>query len=146
MALFTIILLIIIVIQYFTITIQLNHIKHQNHFLIIKQTKMAQTQEEAAQALANISAQLQKAKGEIVSKIQALTDAAANADSVEPALQTAIDNLAPIAQALDDIVPDAPADNQSDDGNTDAGSGDSSDSDTGSDGSAAGSGDATPAE
>lgn len=104
----TIILVFAIAFEYFTVTIGLDKIKNQNHFLIIKQTQMSQTQEEAAAQLANILAQLTKAKEEIVTKIQALIDAAANADSVAPALQTAIDDLAPIAQALDDIVPDAP--------------------------------------
>lgn len=108
MEILIIILLFVITFEYFTVIIQLEKIKHQNHFLIIKQISMSQTQEEAAAQLSALSDQLTKAKGEIVAKIQALTDAAAAADNVDPALQTAIDNLAPIAQQLDDIVPDAP--------------------------------------
>lgn len=78
--------------------------------LIIKNQKtIMATQEEAAQALQGINAQLAKANTEIQAKIQALTDAAANADNVSPALQAAIDDLLPAAQQLDDIVPDAPA-------------------------------------
>lgn len=105
---FIIILLLIVILQYFAIKNQLTKVKNQNHFLIIKTKNMSQTQEEAAQALAAVSAQLTKAKGEIVAKIQTLIDAAANAANVDPTLQAAIDDLAPIAQALDDIVPDPP--------------------------------------
>jgi len=64
------------------------------------------TQAEAAAQLAALKSQLTKATTEIKAKIQALVDAAANAANVDPGLQVAIDDLAPIGQALDDIVPD----------------------------------------
>ena len=64
------------------------------------------TQEEAAATLSALKDQLTKANGEIQAKIQALIDAANAADTVNPTLQAAIDDLKPAAQALDDIVPD----------------------------------------
>lgn len=74
----------------------------------IKEIMSAQT--DAAAVLVNIKTQLLKAKDEITTKIQTLIDAAgANSGTIDPALQAAIDDLAPIAQQLDDIVPDAPA-------------------------------------
>src|SRR4051812_3992320 len=75
-------------------------------FITIKQSKIMATQEEGAVQLGNILTQMQKANTEIQAKIQALVDAAANADTVNPTLQAAIDALVPAAQALDDIVPD----------------------------------------
>jgi len=78
---------------------QLSFIKKQN-------TKIMGAQSDAAQKLTDFTTQLGKAKTEILTKIQELQDAAANADNVSPELQTAIDNLTPAVQALDDIVPD----------------------------------------
>lgn len=69
--------------------------------------KIMASQAEDAQVLRDLLAQLQKANAEIQAKIQALVDAAANAP-VSTELQSAIDDLKPAAQALDDIVPDAP--------------------------------------
>jgi len=75
--------------------------------LNFKIDQMAKQQSEAAQELRDLRGQLSKANVEIQAKIQALIDAAAN-DTVSDELQTAIDDLKPAAQALDDIVPDAP--------------------------------------
>lgn len=69
---------------------------------------MAKTQAEDAQVLRDLKTQLAKANDEIQAKIQALIDAAGNAGNVSDELQAAIDDLKPAAQALDDIVPDAP--------------------------------------
>ena len=66
------------------------------------------TQAEAAAQLTALKDQLVKANGEIQAKIQALIDAANNAADVGPELAEAIEALKPAAQALDDIVPDAP--------------------------------------
>jgi len=63
-----------------------------------------------SQTLEQLVAQLTKAKGEIVGKIQALTDAVNNnQDNLSPESQAALANLQTLAQQLDDIVPDAPA-------------------------------------
>lgn len=64
-------------------------------------------QKEAAQELAAFKTQLVKANTEIQAKIQQLIDAAANTE-IDPELRAAIDELKPVAQALDDIVPDEP--------------------------------------
>lgn len=76
------------------------------YFIIQKLNEIMSTQEEAAAALRALKDQLVKANTEIQAKIQALIDAAGNADQVNPELQAAIDDLKPAAQALDDIVPD----------------------------------------
>lgn len=76
--------------------------------LILKNlNKMANTQAQDAQILRDLKTQLARANDEIQAKIQALIDAAASAP-VSDELQAAIDDLKPAAQALDDIVPEAP--------------------------------------
>ena len=63
-----------------------------------------------SQTLEQIVAQLTKAKGEIVGKIQALTDAVNNnQDNLSPESQAALADLQNLTQQFDDIVPDAPA-------------------------------------
>lgn len=62
---------------------------------------------ELGDALNTISTQLSKAKDEIVKRIVDLEAALANAPIPADA-QAAIDALKAQAQALDDIVPDAP--------------------------------------
>jgi uncharacterized protein YoxC len=63
-----------------------------------------------SQTLEAIVAQLSKAKGEIVGKIQTLTDSINNnQDTLSPESQQALSDLQTVAQQLDDIVPDAPA-------------------------------------
>lgn len=70
--------------------------------LIMKTADLAAT-------LQKIDDQLDKAKTEIVGQIQALKDALANAGTdVPPEAQAALDRLTTLAQALDDITPDAP--------------------------------------
>ena len=63
-------------------------------------------EQELAQQLTNLTAQLQKANTEIQAKITALTDAVNNAD-VPQAVTDALSGLTASAQVLDDIVPDA---------------------------------------
>lgn len=72
--------------------------------------KIMSDQDDAAVELAGFKDQLIKANAEIQAKIQALIDAAAGAPpgSLQPNLKQAIDDLKPVAQGLDDIVPDAP--------------------------------------
>jgi uncharacterized coiled-coil DUF342 family protein len=75
---------------------------------LIQGVKIMATQAEAIAELQALKDQLVKANTEIQNKIQTLVDAANNAGNVSPELQAAIDDLKPAAQALDDIVPDAP--------------------------------------
>jgi len=66
-----------------------------------------------SQTLDQVVAQITKAKGEIVAKIQELTDAVANnQDNLSPESQAKLTELQALAQQLDDIVPDAPAGEQ----------------------------------
>jgi ABC-type transporter Mla subunit MlaD len=73
-------------------------------------TKIMSEQDDAAAELAGFKDQLIKANAEIQAKIQALIDAAnqAPAGTLQPNLKAAIEDLKPVAQALDDIVPDQP--------------------------------------
>lgn len=71
--------------------------------------RIMSAQTDAADKLKGLKTQLTKVSEELTAKIQALTDAANNnSGSIDPALQTAIDDLQPIVDALDAIVPDAP--------------------------------------
>lgn len=58
-------------------------------------------QEQILAQLKAIGEQLTKAKDEITAALQ-------NAGTITPELQAALDGLANVAQALDDINPDAP--------------------------------------
>jgi methyl-accepting chemotaxis protein len=61
-----------------------------------------------SQTLDQIVQQITKAKGEIVAKIQELTDAVTNnQDNLSPESQQKLSELQALAQQLDDIVPDA---------------------------------------
>lgn len=63
---------------------------------------------ELATLLVGLSAQLQKAQGEIIAKIEALEKTLDAVELPDEALD-ALENLRSQAQVLDDIVPDAPA-------------------------------------
>jgi len=65
------------------------------------------TVNEVAATLVSVSNELAKARGEILGKIDELTAALANV-SLPPEAEAALTELAAQAQALDDIVPDAP--------------------------------------
>lgn len=84
----------------------LSDIRIDLHFLKLKTGVIMSEQTAAAQVLIDLKAQLLKAKGEITAKIQTLIDAAANAGQLDPALAAAVEDLKPVAQQLDDIVPD----------------------------------------
>ena len=62
-----------------------------------------------SEALAGVSDQLAKAKTEIVTKISDLETQLANSGNLSPEDQAAIDAVKAAAQALDDVVPDAPS-------------------------------------
>ncbi len=92
--------------------IQLEILEGKLDIVMATQAEDAAALKELKQGLTDVATQLSKATDEILAKIKALTDAAANAD-VNPELQAAIDDvkaagdaLKPVAQALDDVVPD----------------------------------------
>ena len=70
-------------------------------------TIMASQQEEADK-LNQLAIQLDKANTEIQNAIQQLKDALAAAGGTTPEVDAATANLTAKAQALDDVVPDAP--------------------------------------
>lgn len=61
-----------------------------------------------SEALAGVSDQLAKAKTEIVGRITDLETQLANGGPLSPEDQAAIDAVKSAAQALDDVIPDAP--------------------------------------
>jgi hypothetical protein len=68
------------------------------------------TQAEIAQGLKAVTAQLNKAKAEIVAKVAALEQAIGDAGSSTPEVDQALADLKGAAQSLDDLNPDAPVD------------------------------------
>jgi DNA repair exonuclease SbcCD ATPase subunit len=78
-------------------------------FIIQTQTEEVIRMSELGDALNAVSAQLDKAKTEIVTKIADLEAALATAGQIPADAQAVIDSLKAQAQALDDIVPDVPA-------------------------------------
>lgn len=73
--------------------------------------RLENTMGAVADALAGVKDQLAKAQTEITGKISDLEAQLAAKGSLDADDQAAIDALKTQAQALDDIVPDAPADN-----------------------------------
>lgn len=69
--------------------------------------RIIMNQAELAQALADIKAQADKAKAEIVAKIQALEDAIAAGGATTPEVDAALADLKGSVQGLDDLNPDA---------------------------------------
>jgi hypothetical protein len=78
-------------------------------FLLIKiLLQMAKSQAEHAQALRDLTAQNEKARVEILAKIQALEDALTAAGQTTEEVDAALADLKASVQTDDDIVPDAP--------------------------------------
>ncbi len=79
-------------------------------FLIIyKQNKtIMKTQEEVATELVALKGQVEKIKGEITTKLQALADAIANQGNASPAVEAALADLKSSVQSADDLNADAP--------------------------------------
>lgn len=71
----------------------------------LKGTLMA-TQSEHAQALTDLAAQTEKAKAEVVAKVQALEDALANAGNTTPEVDAAMVALKGAIQGVDDLNQD----------------------------------------
>jgi ABC-type transporter Mla subunit MlaD len=69
--------------------------------------KIMANQAELAAQLSAVSAQLAKASGEIVARVAALEQAIANAGNSTPEVDAALEAVKQIAQALDDLNPDA---------------------------------------
>lgn len=64
-------------------------------------------QQKAAETLRGVSAKLEKIGTESGTLLQMVTDLQAKAGSLEPELQTEIDNVVNQAKIVDDLVPDA---------------------------------------
>lgn len=73
-------------------------------FSLLNKISMDQTQ--AAQRLAEIKTQLEKAAAEIVSRIAALEEAVTNAGNLTPEVVSALQGVKDVAETLDAIVPD----------------------------------------
>lgn len=78
-------------------------------FLISKIDRIVMTNEELAKGLSDLNAQLGKVNTEITGKIADLEAAITGSGSVPQTVVDAFNALKPAVQALDDIVPDAPA-------------------------------------
>jgi ABC-type transporter Mla subunit MlaD len=82
---------------------------HEELQLIIhKLNTMAKTQAQTAQEIRDIKAQNEKARVEILAKIQALEDALATAGNTSDEVDAAVQDLKASVQADDDLNPDAP--------------------------------------
>jgi hypothetical protein len=66
------------------------------------------TQAELQSQIETLTAQAEKAKGEILDKLVELQAAIDEADEVDPGVLAAFDGLKAVVQGVDDIVPDAP--------------------------------------
>lgn len=73
-----------------------------------KINNMAKTQAETAQELRDIKAQNEKARVEVLAKIQALEDALVTAGNTSEEVDAAVQDLKTSVQTDDDIVADAP--------------------------------------
>lgn len=67
---------------------------------------MSKTQAEVAQELRDIKAQNEKARAEVLAKIQTLEDAIATSGNSTPEVDEALADLKASVQVDDDIVPD----------------------------------------
>jgi len=74
---------------------------------LLQRIIMDQTQ--LAQALKDLKAQADKAKAEIVAKVQSLEDAINAGGATTPEVDAALADLKGSVQGLDDLNPDAPA-------------------------------------
>lgn len=82
------------------------------HLIIQKLNSISMTQEELAQGLADVTAQVAKIGVESKTTLQKVSDleaALAGQDNVSPAVQTAFEALKAQVQVVDDLIPDAPA-------------------------------------
>lgn len=79
----------------------------QNKLIIKKQRRIMSTQAELRAELESLTAQNEKAKGEILGKIADLEAAIENAGNTTPEVDAALTALKTSVQGTDDIVPDA---------------------------------------
>jgi len=86
----------------------LDKLSQKIDFLTEKTKIILMTQAEELQLLRDLKAQNEKAKAEILAKIQALEDAIANQGNTSPEVDAALADLKASIQSTDDIVPDAP--------------------------------------
>jgi len=64
---------------------------------------------EAAQALIDLKATLEKINAEVQAKLDALAAAIAAQENVSPEVETALADLQSAVKGVDDLIPDAPA-------------------------------------
>ncbi len=87
---------------------RLKAIEEQNKMILHQQKKIIMNQTELAQALNDVSTQLDKVFAEITAEIQKLEDAINNAGSTSPEVDTALTSLKAKVQTLDDLNQDIP--------------------------------------
>jgi seryl-tRNA synthetase len=85
-----------------------HHLEKHLHSIIEKLNNMAKTQAQTAQEIRDIKTQNEKARVEILAKIQALEDALAAAGNTSDEVDAAVQDLKASVQADDDLNPDAP--------------------------------------
>lgn len=78
-----------------------NHLSTLKEIIIMNETELVQ-------ALADIKAQADKAKAEVIAAVAALEAALASAGTVSPAVEAALADLRGAVQSIDDLNPDAP--------------------------------------
>lgn len=83
-------------------------IEANNKLINSKLDNIMGTQKDAAAQLNTVADQLAKVRSEV----EALKEAAQNATNVDPELQAAIDRVATAVQGVDDLNPDAPAEEE----------------------------------
>lgn len=76
--------------------------------IIVRLERIIMNQAELAKSLEDLKAQADKAKAEIVAKVQSLEDAIAAGGATSPEVDAALADLKGSVQGLDDLNPDAP--------------------------------------
>lgn len=74
--------------------------------LIIFNLIQMATQQELAEQLTALTAQVEKSRAEVVAKVTALEEALANAGGTTPEVDAALTNLKAAVQSVDDLNPD----------------------------------------
>lgn len=91
--------------------INIHHFFHHHHAdkLELAIERVIMNQAELAQSLADIKAQADKSKNEIIDKVTTLEEKIVAAGNTSPEVDAALADLKTSVQGLDDLNPDAPA-------------------------------------
>ena len=81
--------------------------QHDEHTIIKKLNQIIMEQKDFALQLTALKDQAEKAKAEILAKVQSLEDALDAADDVAPEVQAAFDELKASIQGIDDLNADS---------------------------------------